>query len=690
VSATAGSAIASDVGAGTARKKRLGQYFTSERLARLLAGLADADRAAAILDPMVGAADMLAGAVAAGARPRVLAGVEIDARCLTAARARLSGPVLARGRLIEGDAFSLSTLRALPRRSWDLVITNPPYVRYQITAAGDGALFPNAIEVRTRLLQTLGECDALHGEDRELFRHLTSAYSGLSDLAVPAWLLCAALVAPGGTLAMVVPDTWLSRDYASPIQYVLARCFDVRFVVRDSDAVWFEDALVRTTLVVADRVATRKSAFDQPGASGYLDIALRAGAVDSRSLVGAAYPDASDPDHAFARDARRWRTARGGPTSDVLEVTWVPASHTAALLNRATRDQKWRRSAEGVDGERPPSAVAPALPLRLKRAMRGESPAFVGLDTLGWRVGQGLRTGANTFFYGEATTGERSGRVEVATSRRLGGPVVGVAADATLPVVRNQADLPESLTLRSEAVRGRVLVFSEYALPEDVERDREASPYRVMDEDLARFVREAARTNVGSAASPKVISKLSAVVTNVRAARRNGSLVPARYWYQLPELTARHRPELFFARVNHGHPVTFLNLKQATVVDANFSTLWREAKATVAGPYAMLALMNSGWATAILELSGTVLGAGALKVEASHLRRLPIPVMGAGTWRQLEHLGKNLARGSRQGATAVLGQIDDAVASELTPRRTGRLSCEIREIAALAAAGRRR
>jgi hypothetical protein len=100
--------------------------------------------------------------------------------------------------------------------------------------------------------------------------------------------------------------------------------------------------------------------------------------------------------------------------------------------------------------------------------------------------------------------------------------------------------------------------------------------------------------------------------------------------------------------------------------------------------------MNSNWIQAILELSGTVLGGGALKVEASHLRRLPIPVMGDDTWEELEQLGKSLGRRIRPGGAAVLRQIDNAIASALTSRRTEHLVTEIREIAATALAGRRR
>jgi tRNA G10 N-methylase Trm11 len=686
VIATRSSSVRDDA----ATKKRLGQYFTSESLARLLAGLADAHRATSVLDPMVGRGDMLAGAVASGARPQVLAGIDIDDRCVATARARLKGPALARSRLVHGDAFTLSTMGELPSLAWDLVITNPPYVRYQSTSSGDAARFPSASEVRAGLLGVLDHCDALSGDERVLFRHLTATYSGLADLAVPAWLLCAALVAPGGTLAMIVPDTWLSRDYAGPIQYLLARCFDVRFVVRDSDAVWFSDALVRTTLVVADRVSLRRSAFEQPSDAGFMDISVRREAGDTRSLVGELYPEASDPNHAFASDAHRWRAARSGPASGALDATWVPATHTAALLNSAARGRKWFEAAESLTGRRQPTVFAPTLPLRVKRVIGRSNPAFVGLDTLGWKVGQGLRTGANAFFYGEAKA-ERANRVELVMSRRLGGSVLGVSADAALPVVRNQGDLPGSFTVRPEAVSGRVLVLSKYALPEDAERDRETSSYRVIEEELADFVRGAARINIGSAASPRIVSQLSAVITNVRPAKRNGSLEPARYWYQLPDLAARHRPALFVPRVNHGHPVTFLNFKRATVIDANFSTLWRATEIGPATSFAMLALLNSAWVRSVLELSATVLGGGALKVEASHLRRLPIPVMSDDTWHQLERFGEGLARRHRRGGEVLLRQIDDVVTSELTSRRRASpLGSDLREIAAAAAAGRRR
>ena len=60
------------------RYKRLGQYFTGMGLGRLLAALAQADKAKSIIDPMVGSGNLLASCLEIGAKPNLLAGIDID------------------------------------------------------------------------------------------------------------------------------------------------------------------------------------------------------------------------------------------------------------------------------------------------------------------------------------------------------------------------------------------------------------------------------------------------------------------------------------------------------------------------------------------------------------------------------------------------------------------------------------
>ena len=93
----------------------------------------------------------------------------------------------------------------------------------------------------------------LSAPDKAFFLKLAQNYSGLSDMAVPSWLLCASLLSNKGVLAIVVPEAWLNREYAAPIRYMLLKCFDNIVVARDVGTCWFENALVRTCLVVAER-----------------------------------------------------------------------------------------------------------------------------------------------------------------------------------------------------------------------------------------------------------------------------------------------------------------------------------------------------------------------------------------------------------------------------------------------------
>lgn len=667
------------------RKKRLGQYFTGVRLARLLAALAGAHTASSVIDPMVGTGDMLLGCLEHGATPSVLAGIEIDPIAQTACLRRLNEAGASEPIVLLGSAFSPDTLRELPTTAWEVCITNPPYVRYQSTAreAGGDMRLPSAPEIRRDLIASIDELSALDAVDREMFKTLAKSYSGLADLAVPSWILCAGLVEVGGTLAMLVPTTWLNRDYAHPVQYVLARWFDVRFVVEDADAAWFSDALVRTTLVVATRIERRDSAFAPTKTSGFLHLKLGRGIADGRSLVGAACPDDDDPDLTFALEAEQWQAKRRVPNTAPVSGVWVPASHGSSALHHAISAEAWLAALEpSVDAGRVVSRRStPSVPLALVAAIGSvRDGAYTTLEEVGWRVGQGLRTGANQFFYGEVTGKTETGEL-VATSSVLDGRIVEVPSDALRAVLRRQSDLPNGFSIRAAELKGRVLILDDYALSEDAATDGSIY-HRTLPKPLAEFIRGAAEVNVGTDEQPKFIPGLSAVITNVRAANPAQPEVVPRFWYQLPPFTDRHRPNLALARVNHTHPKTYLNERCASIVDANFSTLWAMDSAT-ADEYALLALMNSSWSIAAMEGACTVLGGGALKVEAAHLRRLPIPILSASGWKKLSKLGVRLATASDGSSSGLLRQIDLLVLSELVgPDRAEQAIDRINQVAA--------
>lgn len=636
------------------RRKRLGQYFTGVGLGRFLAALAQAETAESILDPMAGSGDLLASCLEIKANPTVLAGIEIDTTAHKACATRLP-----EAHCVLGSAFDPSAIKRLPTRSWDLVIANPPYVRYQnlLEDTGDDHAIPSAMQVRTGLLQTLDLLPALDAEDKRLFAHLVTGYSGLSDLAVPSWILCAALVKQGGRLALVVPESWLSRDYATIVHYLLLRWFDVEFVVEDEHASWFDNAQIKTTLIVAKRVQRRASALSESEHSTYSHIAISVDAGNQDSPIGRLELEARELEVTFAKLARNWLCNASSHSTGLVRVRPVPMKQVYNNVIAAASHQKWFAALKESDSH---SSETVYLPHEIHDwlARYGLAPSFQRFDSQGVSVGQGLRTGANGFFYAD---GVRCGdHIELSFK----GPLAGLIAKSPLPiarsVLRRQSELPDGFVVSSATVKGWALDLRGYALPQDIiTKDRTSTLYKPMPDEIAKIINMAARVNFGTSEKPKRIWELTAVSPNIRSASHG---VPARHWYMLPDFSPRHLPDVLIARVNSATPRAYLNRGRECLIDANFSTMWTAQKSQWTAT-TLLAFMNSAWAQAVIEHSGAVMGGGALKLEAAHLRRLPVPHLGDERIRKLSKLGEKLAEG--KDAQKTIAAIDNLIAQAL-------------------------
>ena len=605
------------------RKKRLGQYFTGLPVARLLAALADAHAARSIIDPMVGAGDMLRACLEIGSCPTQLVGIDLDPLAVAQAAQSLRGT---NRRLTCGDAFAVR----LPERQFDLVITNPPYIRYQSKAGRADIAVPTGEEIRQNLISQIRHRRYLSAAARTALSDVARRYPGTADVAVPSWILSAALVAESGTLAVVLPQAWLSRNYADPIREMLDRAFSVEVIVQDSDASWFGDAQVRTHLLVAKRRA--------------IDGSL---AGRSRIIVG--------------------RAARALRNNGSLTGTFGSEIQVAAALRGVTSLQPApvTRGLAGWIEQRnddPGTPHAGSLSPEIARVMRGSHRHLQvrPLASFGWRCGQGMRTGANEFFYVTATG---DGKAETATRWRHRS--VKLPAECLLPAVRRQSDLNGRAQVTVNMLTARLLNLRGWITPKDraaaldigVSEQWLTERYRSLPEGAGAWIAEVAASPQTEREPSKRIPELSAVATNVRTGR---SGEPQSLWYHLPPLAPRHRPEIFIPRVCGARPNAYLNSDRA-VVDANFVTLWRTAEDGLPA-HAMLAILNSTWVWANLEQNCTVLGGGALKVEATDLRRIVIPDLDALAVEGLTWLGKRLD--STQD-TAALAEIDSVMGEAL-------------------------
>lgn len=650
-----------------ARRKRLGQYYTGTELGRLLAALAETEAVSSAIDPMAGTGDLLAACVELGVKPNVLGAVEIDPIAYKKCTSRIPEATC-----VLGNAFDPAIISRLPKLQWELVITNPPYVRYQSMARRGGKEFalPNMTDVRSGLLDALEVIPFPDQFDRVMFRKLAVGYPGLADLAVPSWILCAALVAPGGTLALVVPESWLTRDYAAVVRYMLLRWFTIEFIVEDEHAAWFTDAQVKTNLLIARRTTDKESAFDYAPEETFLKLRLSGQAKGSSSIVEHMYPLESHKERHFAEEARKWLSIGTGYKGDLVEAVHVPFLREAKNVLGICRKQKWFSAVGDSLPTTSHASDSPSIPNELVDYLRtsGEIRRLLSLNSIGVHVGQGLRTGANAFFYVDVINESDETAVILPNDVLSLGPTE-VPRNCILPVLRNQSELPEGYVIHATNLSGRVLALQKLALPEDIKKGGHAAKtaYAVMANGLANLVKTALKTNFGTPKRPKSILEYTAVQPNIR----NGNIqkgLPSRYWYMLPDFARRHRPDLCIPRINNAKPKAFLNSGRSTLVDANFSTLWLD-KSSRLDVYALLALLNSSWCCAAMELSTSVMGGGALKVEATHLRRLPVPNLSVSQSQELADLGHKLASSDETvDHEDMLWQIDVVVTTALLGR----------------------
>ena len=208
-----------------AARKARGAFFTSDGITRHLAEWAVRTVTDQVLEPSAGEAAFMVAATRRlrelGADRPVVHGVEIHGGSAQVARE----VVASAGGHAHVRVSDFFLLRSTP--SFDAVIGNPPFIRYQ---------------------DWTGE-----QRDRARFASLQQgvALTGLASSWASFVVHAAAHLRPGGRLGMVLPAELLSVNYAAPVRrFLLERFASVELVVFDEQV--FPDAEADTVLVKAD------------------------------------------------------------------------------------------------------------------------------------------------------------------------------------------------------------------------------------------------------------------------------------------------------------------------------------------------------------------------------------------------------------------------------------------------------
>ncbi|MEY8354934.1 N-6 DNA methylase [Lachnospiraceae bacterium 54-53] len=628
-----------------ATRKRIGQYFTKKEIASLMVDVADMPINAVSIDPMCGTGNMLSALIEKGYDTENIYGIDIDSKAVDICNLRNGLK-----NIICGDAFYCKSYNNKLVYGVDFVITNPPYIRYQNINSDSpiGINLPDANKIRKELLKTVGLFKHLTKADKETLIHLIKTYSGLSDIAVPAWLLCAALLREGGKMAIVVPDTWLNRDYAVSIQYLLLKWFDIEYILEDVSRSWFIDAQVKTIVLIAKRRKSISSLrFIEK--KSYKHVKICSSLQPELESINVRK---SNIEIEFDRIWRQQAGFKDGYYDIRDEYLSNMKSNVLANLEKL----------KGIEGDKDKTdsnvSHVQLLPSDMKRVLLNEELELnlASLEEGGIHVGQGLRTGANKFFYLKLE--QEGGEFEyLRTSSYFNEKIIKVPKIYSSRVLQKQSDLPGVFLINSSQVYGRVLYIQKAITSRDfnISANDTQQYYQTLDGEIEEYIIQAENLLIEG---QKAIPELSAVKPNARFVKDNNKLIQ-RFWYMLPRYTSRHIPDFCVARINDGEPKFYMLAERAIVVDANFSTIWIDDQTK---KYAYLAILNSLWVKAYLGCISTVMGGGALKVEASHIKKVLIPKFDEDMFIKLSHLGEKLISVNDENKSkALLNKIDQII-----------------------------
>lgn len=583
------------------KQKVLGQFFSGVRLAHLISTLVDKSHVKSIIDPMCGIGDMFSAYEDAE-----MTGVEIDALVQEYAQKRYPAATI-----FCGDAFAPTSIQQYSTEGYDLVVTNPPYVRRE-TLNNSGGIQMEMSTIRQSLLDFLAKVTTLTAIEKIKMRRAITDFSGLADLAVPSWLLCMMLVKDGGQMAIVVPNSWQTREYATTVQTLLKDLFEIKYVINDVSNTWFKDsAQVRTSVVVAKRSCHA----DRNTNVTYIDL------YDKASNRQSLYGNIGETD--------RFQSV-------VRERISIPGMCEFSSIRQADL------YSEQITG------LCPLSKLR----QIGEIPSekLMSLSDYQVKVSQGLRTGANGFFYLKAKPGGYYSSIYP--------KLVTDSDEFFVSVLQGQEGLGDTFSVSPRQAYG-LLYVQNAATSEDLAATPEPNKkgYTTLPEALSAYIRFSENCEIKG----KTIPDLSSVKTNVSKHQDK----PFRFWYMIPTLQPRHVAKLFMPRVNSKEAVTYINDSDETmVIDANFIT-FNILEGSRLTTRSLLALLNSTWSKIILEECGTVMGGGALKIDAVQFKKAYYPRLSDEEIVRLDAFGEALIATSKRAAETLIGEIDNVLLKAL-------------------------
>ncbi len=528
-------------------------------------------------------------------------GVELDKTAYILAVKKTKNPQS----IIQGNAFDKSTLSKLDVNGYDIVITNPPFIRREnykkAISEIEGTLPLN--EIYSNIEFFLSQTTTLTQKQKNTIRQVLKNISGLSDIAAISLILCIILTKKTGKIALVVPDTWVNREYSVPILNLIKDFFCIEYIINDVNSVWFDGiAQVKTSLVVARRVTGNTSENEIK----YVD--LFKDSLTEKSLTS------------FVDNNTTFKGVVDG------EICSIPGKY----------ERKFIRQIDFASSEIKIDAVS-KLNFFCNRNTR-----FTTLESYGIACGQGFRSGANACFIFT-----RDGDTFVS---KIGAISQTTESSFFVPIIQKQKSLNNDWVVSKDNSLARLLCIPHpYATLHDINSygKQVEETYKRLPSEIENYILASENEEVNGIRIPD----LSAVKTNIK----RDSLSP-RFWYNFPSFSDRHRGKVFLPRVNGEDIVARMNPNDY-IVDANFITFWK-CDRTPFNEEGILALLNSSWFSILCEETGSVMGGGALKLDGVQVKKMPFPILDNASIESLCQLGARLKESTIDRSNAIINDID--------------------------------
>src|SRR3990172_2150771 len=206
-------------------QKLRGGFYTEPLIASFLVKWIKAAKPQSLLEPSCGDGAFLEAIQDQGLSTlQRITACELDTAEAEKARNRTKLPL----RVLNTDFLQWYLFHALHGESFDAVVGNPPFIRYQYLPDEQ---------------QELAE---------KIFSQLRLPFTKHTNAWVPFVLASINLLRPGGRIAMVIPSEIFHIPHAQSLRrYLAEQCSKI--LILDPEEIWFSDTLQGTVLLLAEK-----------------------------------------------------------------------------------------------------------------------------------------------------------------------------------------------------------------------------------------------------------------------------------------------------------------------------------------------------------------------------------------------------------------------------------------------------